>query len=229
MSKLRKTSMDEKAANEGDRLKHPLTLELPGRCSAWESLTYAETHAGAGRYLASGQLADKPHIARLHDKVSREKRPAVDSEAGGRYLALLRDWWDDLNTVGAYPGSVLQSARFLSRWRSVGSWEIRATEADKATSERLSASLKGLGIETKHEGFQTQVDWLTQNDNLILLVDPYSYFAIDDGEGRDKARTKALNKGRIDQEAMDSLFDRCWGKSACVVLFWCAFAHEPGA
>ena len=108
MSKARKTSMDEKAANDGDRLKHPITLEVLGRCSTWPSLTYAETHAGAGRYLASGQRVDRPHIVRLQEKVAHEKRLAVESEAGGRYLGLLRDWWDDANNEGTYPGEHLR-------------------------------------------------------------------------------------------------------------------------
>jgi hypothetical protein len=36
------------AANPGDQLKHGLLAELLSRCVDWPSLTYAETHAGAG-------------------------------------------------------------------------------------------------------------------------------------------------------------------------------------
>ena len=46
--------IDERSANAGDILKHSLLLEVLGRCS-WCELTYAETHAGAGRYSAARQ------------------------------------------------------------------------------------------------------------------------------------------------------------------------------
>ncbi len=56
---------DKNSANEGDQLKHSLLAEVLSRCVVWHSLTYAETHAGAGIYLEANQRAQKPHIANI--------------------------------------------------------------------------------------------------------------------------------------------------------------------
>ena len=39
MAKKKKISMDEKAAKDGDRLKHPLCLEVIGGCATWDKVT----------------------------------------------------------------------------------------------------------------------------------------------------------------------------------------------
>jgi hypothetical protein len=79
-------SMDEKAANPGDQLKHPLSLEVLARCSSWEKVTYAETHGGAGRYFSSGQALEAPQIHRLRDQVRREPGAVDQPSAGSGYL-----------------------------------------------------------------------------------------------------------------------------------------------
>jgi 23S rRNA A2030 N6-methylase RlmJ len=59
--------IDKKAANDGDRLKHALLLEILARVTSWPAVVYAETHAGAGIYLQGGQDADHSYIRDLHD------------------------------------------------------------------------------------------------------------------------------------------------------------------
>ncbi len=184
--------MDKNAANDGDRLKHPLCLEVIGRCSTWEDITYAETHGGAGRYLASDQSEGVPHIRRTRDEIRYlGDRPRLalnhldEVKPGGRYLSLLREWWNKPENEGAYPGSVLQAATQLTNTRTAGSWNIRVTESDKPTFTRLSEALKDLGVQPKYAGFQHEWKWLTEPDNLILLIDPFTMAAI---EGQERER-----------------------------------------
>ena len=47
------SNMDRKAANDGDRLKHALLLEVLVRTQTWPRVVYSETHAGAGVYYQS--------------------------------------------------------------------------------------------------------------------------------------------------------------------------------
>ena len=198
-------SMDEKAANDGDKLKHPLLLEVLARCNGWGSLTYAESHAGAGKYCAADQLADKPHIANLFKLVSAVKHKPTEDAAGGRYYHLLRDWWSDENRQSNYPGSVLQAARFLTS-QTVKA-EFRVTEAHKDTHDRLVKAVTDYGIKPEHEKFQNKINWLTEKDSLVLLLDPLGF-----GEDFGKAREKKLNEGGMDLPTLTEVLTPCWGE-----------------
>jgi hypothetical protein len=60
-----------------------------------------------------------------------------------------------------------------------------------------------------HDGFQNRIDWLAENDNLVLMIDPFSL--------TDKG---SAEKGRINIATLSALLKPCWKKSACVVGFW---------
>lgn len=214
-------SMDEKAANDGDKLKHPLLLEVLARCKGWDSLTYAESHAGAGKYCAADQLAEKPHIANLLKLVSAVTDKPTENAAGGRYYHLLQEWWSDQNRQGAYPGSVLQAARFLTNQNVKA--EFRVTEAHKDTYDRLVKAVTDYGIEPKHEKFQNKIDWLTEKDSLVLLLDPLGF-----GEDFGKAREKKLNEGGMDLPTLTEVLASCWEKKSAVVLLWFGFGNKGG-
>jgi hypothetical protein len=215
--------MDKKAGNEGDKLKHPLLLEVLGRCEGWGRLTYAETHAGAGHYLAAAQnagLAKDRHIVNLYSLWSKVEQPPAEEDAGGRYYALLRRWWASKRRTATYPGSVLQAALYLKARNQA---EFRVTEADEETYDRLVKATRRCGISPEHEKFQKKMDWLTANDSLVLLIDPLK-FKQDYGDSREKE----LNKGGIDIPKLTELLQPCWVKKAAVVLLWCGFGHQTG-
>ncbi|HVC92705.1 MAG TPA: hypothetical protein VND64_03395 [Pirellulales bacterium] len=193
MGKSKKPSMDEKAANEGDKLKHALLLEVLGRCEDWKNLTYAETHAGAGIYLASAQSPNKPHIANLFRLWSDADAEPAESDAGGRYFALLRRWWASERRINRYPGSILQSALYLKS-RGVAT-EFRVTEADGDTCDRLTKAVKHCGIRPDFARFQEKIDWLTKNDPLVLLVDPLK-FKEDYGTAREDEKPSSSRPAR---------------------------------
>jgi hypothetical protein len=231
MAKFDETKMDSKAGNDGDQLKHPLCLEVIENCSKWARVTYAETHAGAGRYLSSKQGADRPYISKLKSKVMGVPEDAPRSMAGCRYLGLLRNWWELPEVEVTYPGSVLQVATTLDQLLPRSSWEVRVTESHKATYDRLKDSLGRYGIEPRHDGFQNQIQWLTENDNLVLRVDPYGFTPTGhlDEAKREKATLLTVSNGNIDLHALEDVFKPCWHKERAVVVFWCSFAHSPGA
>lgn len=214
-------SMDEKAANDGDKLKHPLLLEVLARCKGWDSLTYAESHAGAGEYRAADQLAEKPHIANLLNLVSAVKDKPTEEAAGGRYFHHLQEWWSDENRQGKYPGSVLQAARFLTSQKVKA--DFRVTEAHKGTYDRQVKAVTDYGIEPKHEKFQNKIDWLTEKDSLVLLLDPLGF-----GEDFGKAREKKLNEGGMDLPMLTQVLAPCWEKKSAVVLLWFGFGNKGG-
>ena len=210
-------AQDQNAANRGDILKHALLAELLAGCSRWQSLTYAETHAGAGTYKSSGQEPDKQHIAQLQRKVLSEQG-ATRRDDGYRYEHLLREWWNsDLNS-GLYPGSVLQAAMTLEAGLASGQAMCRVTEACRDTCARLGDVLAKYQIVPRCAGFQDEIEWLTEADPLLLLVDPFSYARNADG----------LSNGKMDLGTLKALLGHCWGKRACDVGFWCAGPHSEG-
>ena len=90
-------NMDEKAANNGDRLKHALLLEILGRAApSWPTVVYAETHAGAGVYYQEEQSKQgQQYISDLRALISEtisSGSPAPES-AGFNYFAALKRWW----------------------------------------------------------------------------------------------------------------------------------------
>ncbi|MBN9519358.1 hypothetical protein J0H58_12685 [bacterium] len=214
-------SMDKKAANEGDKLKHPLLLEVLARCKAWGSLAYAESHAGAGKYLAADQHPDKPHISNLFNLLSDQKDKPDEEAAGGRYYRLLQDWWADKDGFATYPGSVLQAARFLTNQRVKA--KFRVTEAHKGTYDRLAKAMNEYNVRPEYDKFQNKLDWLTGEDSLVMLIDPLSL-----GEDFGTDRKKKLNKGGMDLPTLTKVLAPCWGKKAAVVLLWSGFGNTGG-
>src|ERR1035441_1765647 len=180
------TDMRQKAANRGDRLKHALLLESLKaivESGTWRTLTYAETHAGAGKYLAADQ--EKPRqIEPLQRKVRRLERKAAQGivtvgpeAAGATYLSLVKRWWQqEENWSGGrpmHPGSVAIAKKFLEeRWASDRfSW--RLTEASESTWKALQRTIR----EALNASFLDKLDWLTEQDHLLLLVDPFVFKA----------------------------------------------------
>ncbi len=108
---------DRNAGNTGDQLKHSLTVEVLMSCLNWPTITYAETHAGAGCFDAHAQSEEgKAHITDLKALVATQE--AVQSQvAGGRYHELLTNWWSETCNAATYPGSVVQSAIILDERR----------------------------------------------------------------------------------------------------------------
>ncbi len=209
---------DSNAANEGDQLKHALLAEVLVRCLDWPSLTYAETHAGAGIYKASSQSPGKDHIHKLKTLID-ELDGIEEADAGNGYARLLKNWWSDDGNADKYPGSVLQAAITLER-RNKGteSTKIRVAEACKETHEQLVTAAASFGVQAKHAGFQDEIKWLTENDDLVFLIDPFTYT-------NDRS---TLNKGRIDLDTLTTVLTNCWDKSRCVIGFWCAVCDSTG-
>ena len=210
---------DTNAANEGDILKHALLLEVLNRCQHWPTLSYSETHAGAGVYDSG--LQEKKHIESLKQRV--ESTAAPKSGAGKLYYDGLSKWWSDPNNASMYPGSVLQAVRHLSSLNKLEAGHIRVTEAVNASCSSLERALQRFSVRPKLAPFQDSLNWLTEYDHLVLLVDPFGMTRSTGPE-----LTKALNRGFVDLAILKDLFSSCWPKNA-VVMFWSAFAHEPGA
>lgn len=214
-------AMEKVSASEGDILKHSLLLEVLGRCS-WDNLTYAETHAGAGLYSVSGQpeAGSHAHIRNLRTLLSKSERPVSRDMEGGRYYHLLANWWSDPLHDGLYPGSVLQAAiwnRLVNR--TIVSY--RVTEADRATCCSLKKSLKDFNIQPECSPFQNKLSWLTEKDNLVLLIDPYRY-----SDATGPRLTRELNEGAMDLDTLHQIIMPLWGKKGCVFGFWCAVADS---
>jgi cupin 2 domain-containing protein len=210
-------SQDKNAANDGDLLKHAILSELLKQCAHWHSLTYAETHAGAGIYTATNQTSEKPYIRTLQSKIVELPKTPV-REAGGQYTSLLKNWWMKAENDGLYPGSVYQAALLLKNNLENKDVVFRVTEACEETYKRLTNALAESGVKPELSGFQFKIDWLTENNPLVLLIDPFAY--AEDASG--------LSKGYIDLGTLRSLLAPCWRKRACIVGFWCAGPHSTG-
>ncbi|WP_417745552.1 hypothetical protein [Rosistilla oblonga] len=200
---------DKNAGNTGDQLKHSLTAEVLMSCLDWPTITYAETHAGAGCFDAQAQSNEgKTHITDLKGRVaSQEANERQD--AGGRYHELLASWWSETGNASMYPGSVVQSAIILDERKERPRPDFRVTEACPDTCERLKNSLSEFGVSPVNDGFQNRIEWLTENDNLVLIIDPYAL-----------TERGKFDKGQVDLMQLSNVLDRCWQKSACVVGFW---------
>jgi len=206
------------AANEGDQLKHALLAEVLLRCLDWPSLTYAETHAGAGIYDAKSQTTDKAHIHKLKALVDGLENPD-EATAGGEYARLLKTWWSDAEKADKYPGSVLQAAITLNRrGERLEPAQVRVTEACKEAHKRLTDAVEAFGVKSRHAGFQNEIDWLTANDSLILLVDPFGYSTVDED----------INEGKITSTCICQVVRECLNKRKCVIGFWCAVSDGTG-
>ena len=72
-----------------------------------------------------------------------------------------------------YPGSALTASRWLMGHRPPEQFEIRLTEGDKETCDALRRALVIPEDQIKQGSYELYLDWLTKEDNLVLLVDPF--------------------------------------------------------
>jgi hypothetical protein len=215
-------SMDLKAANRGDRLKHALMFEVLSRCNSWPSLTYAETHSGAGIYRATAQDGKDEYIKELRTMVLGVKEAPIRSEPGGHYFSLLKAWWNRDSHQDEYPGSVLQSARFLIDHEKRKECFFRITEADERIYKRLAESVKKYKISPVLSNFQTQIEWLCESDTLVLLVDPWGIV----NEVGESCREDCLCRGQVDLETLRQILDYFPSKDRAVALLWTSFGQR---
>ncbi|MCH2131879.1 MAG: hypothetical protein MK179_22285 [Pirellulaceae bacterium] len=232
MAKKKKVNMDQLAANAGDRMKHALSLEVLSRTNSWATLTYSETHAGAGVYLEKNQT--KPaHIRNLRDIVLWQtmRKQFADSggeaegqiAAGDAYLDLLKSWWFESSNLGKYPGSAKQAVLYLTRTGNDSTFEIRLTEKDEDTYKRLKKAVSGYRQEPRQKSFYDERKWLTEPDHLLLVVDPFRCV-----ESFDLNKATDINEGDIDHEIIRSLLTLCEKKQAAVIHFWWSKRSNPG-
>jgi 23S rRNA A2030 N6-methylase RlmJ len=212
--------MDEKAANKGDRLKHALLLEVLERTRGWPGVVYAETHAGAGVYDAKNQR-EPTYIHNLRKMVMQVQ--ATNNGPGLAYLTWLRKWWgipDKNQNQELYPGSAVTAASWLQSHRPTGPFDIRLTEKDAGTCERLKGAVASIAnTVVKQESFD-ELDWLTGGVNLVLLVDPFGCVkSFEDSEDR------GIHNGWIDHDTVKNILKRCAEKQRAVVSLWWSSAH----
>jgi|GEM_PF-1633275 len=234
----KKTSveMDEKSANPGDRMKHALSLEVLARTSKWGRVTYSETHAGAGIYRESKQKPAQPHIRNLRERVLWELlRPTLADNraesppkaiAGAAYLELLRQWWLQPDQFGLYPGSARQAGDFLTSMNR--EFALRLTEFDESNCRRLQAAVKTFPAEAKCCSFEEQLDWLTEPDDLYVVVDPFCCLDTFTGHDGIPADSFGVAKGDIDHQIVRRILDRCSNKTAIVMHFWWPTTSQDG-
>ena len=219
--------MDTKAANSGDRMKHPLSQEVLIRTDGWKFITYAETHAGAGTYLDQHQHQDH-YIADLRAMLERRAKLVLNSRhssnAGSAYFDLLRTWWSRQGNLGKYPGGAMQAALCLQDRREVGTFQLKLAEKDQATCQRLRESLRGVAnTEIRQSSFYDEREWLTHGDYLVLVVDPFRCVAAFDGPLSD-----GLDEGHIDHQIVSSFLAECEAKEAAVIHFWWPSRSQSG-
>jgi len=214
----------ENAANAGDILKHPLICDVLEKCieAKWGNITYAETHSGAGIYSSTIQPNDnnKAHIINL--KLEHAKH---NGKANGHYWGILDTFWkvegNHTNEETKYAGSAYLAASILKE-KYGENFDIRLTECDPEACNQLKNSLNGLlptiNLDNyiRKAGFQDQIDWLTANDNLVLIVDPFKL----------SFHSKGVNKGDIDLYHLLRLTERLKDKNA-VTGFWYSTDQDP--
>jgi hypothetical protein len=213
-------NMNQKAANYGDRLKHALLLEILRRTDDWPKVIYAETHAGAGIYHEKVQVKES-YIRELRQSVKSAPQPDDSLAAGAPYLAWLKDWWHDSENAGSYPGSVLTALLWLQHRHSSVPFEIRVTEKDESTCNRLRKTFRQFKAEARERSFTEELAWLTGSDDLILLVDPFGCVDSFLTSGSDRG----IDNGWIDHEVLCDILERCSKKERAVVSIWWGFGQ----
>jgi len=222
-------AQDQHAANAGDLLKHSLICEVLTKCKKeWTDapITYAETHAGAGIYFSEGQKnqeKEKQHIEKLKQKYKNYNLNGTECP----YFKALSSFWNVCENVGRYPGSAYLAASILNHGNL--NFSLRLTEYEKpkkndneiSTFTRLQHNLKNLlpapwDFENEssiiNKGFQEKIKWLTGNDNLVLIIDPFNLCV-----GK-----KGIADGKIDLFHLIKLLEHIKPKKNAVVGFWYA-------
>jgi 23S rRNA A2030 N6-methylase RlmJ len=205
----------ENAANSGDILKHPLISDVLKKCigAKWKNITYAETHAGAGIYSSKNQ-PEAQHIINLKSKHGDAKKEARD-----KYWEILNTFW---NVAGnhtfeetKYAGSACLAASILKEHHGTN-FDIRLTEYKYDICEDLKSSLCDLlptefvDNHIKQDGFQNQITWLTEKDDLVLIIDPFNL-------SKDSSE---INRGGIDQDTLFNVIEKVRNKVNAVLGFW---------
>lgn len=217
--------MDDKAGNKGDQLKHALILEILMRCGGWTPLTYAETHSGAGIYHGEAQASKELKYQYICNLKQRHDELINFPDAlcpGATYFESLRDWWNAEARHSLYPGSVVQAVTFLDRPQGGTGVIVRVTEADPITHERLTDALQPFDVVPRCSGFQDQINWLCENDQIVLVVDPFAII----GDVPVQDRQAQLSNGRIDLGTLRTILDGFPGKSKAVVMLWTSFGQQ---
>jgi hypothetical protein len=229
--------MDEKSANPGDRLKHALSLEILARTAEWPSVSYSETHAGAGIYHESKQKPTQPYIRNLRECVLWELlRPTIGKQdnssalrqrvAGAAYLELLGRWWFEPDKFTSYPGSARQAGEYLKS--SNRDFLLCLTEADEQTWRRLRTAVADFPGEAKYQSFEDEIEWLTGPDQLCLIVDPFRCVESFSGHAGLPEDTFGVAKGDIDHRIVRDILRRCQNKKAAVIHFWWPTTSQDG-
>lgn len=208
--------MDTKAANFGDQMKHALLAELLLRSQGWPEIAYSETHAGAGTYFDHDQ-ASVYHIRELRERVKETDQ--ADHLPGSPYLKFLRNWWESPSHYNSYPGSALITTRWLERYRDTR-WQVRLTEADEGNFKRLSNSL-GPRATLRANSFLPELDWLTDLDSLIILVDPFGVVTDFDV----KQGCVGIDRGWIDHQVIRDLLNRLQSKNKAILSLWWGYGQ----
>lgn len=227
--------MDEKSANPGDRMKHALSLEVLSRTADWPTVTYSETHAGAGIYAESKQKPANAHIRALRERVMWELvRSAAGATAverptpvpGAAYLDLLKRWWDSPDQFGNYPGSARQAGDYLASQRR--QFQLLLTECDLATCNRLKVAVKGFPSQVEKDSFEPKLEWLTAPDHLYLVVDPFRCVESFTGHVNLPDGKFGVAEGDIDHGIVHKVLRLCSDRSAAVMHFWWPTTSQDG-
>ena len=213
---------DRNAGNTGDQLKHALLVEILtriGETPTARDWSYAETHAGAGRFMTS--QAERLGISAMAVTGGRSAslaRDMCDLPPGYSYAELLADWSCFEGATGVYPGSPViasVSGRYLNSRVFV--------EFDEKVFGRLCESIAfidgvvadslapGTGnVATMLRGsFEDYLETLLEPERLLLLVDPFYYeHAAPDGIG-----------GRVGMPHLSEICRRLAEKNAILLFF----------
>jgi hypothetical protein len=255
MAKNKKNKMDPQSANSGDRMKHALNLELLTRMRSWPSVSYSETHSGAGIYEAELQDPRKQHIRNLRDLVTWERlnrlgnNSSLQSTAGEEFFKRLTEWWGNQeNPFEKYPGSARQALDFLL---SIGKkFKFRLTENDENAVRRLKSAMKPgkEHVEVKQASFRDEMVWLSEPDFLLLVVDPFKLFdsfdindkqpqsdkeSADDLPQNDIEPSENLSRkeigfayGHIDLATVKKFTETIEQKGSAVIHFWWPTSYQ---
>lgn len=231
---MAKTDQGQKSGNAGDILKHSLICDVLQKCIAdkWEKITYAETHAGAGIYSSKGQDPQPPSTSSKSKKTKEEvqvehikalfkKHSDAKEEKKDTYWKILNALWEPLkraeidpDTEIKYSGSAYLAASILKATNEI--FDIRLTEYNLEACHQLKNSLNGLlptinvNDHIMQVGFQGQIDWLTKNDKLVLIIDPFKL----------SKDSSDINEGGIDQDTLLNVIEKVKNKVNAVVGFW---------
>ena len=217
--------MDTKAANSGDRMKHPLSQEVLIRTDGWKFITYAETHAG---WDDLDQHQHQDHYIADHAQCLNDGRSWCSTLGTHRMRAQHTSIYLGPGGVakagGKDPGGAMQAALCLQDRREVGTFQLKLAEKDQATCQRLRESLRGVAnTEIRQSSFYDEREWLTHGDYLVLVVDPFRCVAAFDGPLSD-----GLDEGHIDHQIVSSFLAECEAKEAAVIHFWWPSRSQSG-